>query len=669
MAQDAAAPQNPLAVAGTAVLPSLPLLDFTRTEAAGSLLLNAPADGGASTTLKPPGQSWDVSDYTRLELEVANAGAQALQIRVRALNEGGSDWGNSAINEGFIAARTRKVFNVFLYRPYELREKFPDLKPFVGMSGLPGGLMSHWHTIDAGDVRSLQIEVLASAQPQQLQVFRVTATHPIVPAILQQKGADFFPFVDRFGQYKYLEWPGKVHSEAELVQNAASEARDLAAHAPPEWDRFGGWKNGPRLEATGSFRTLKREGKWWLVDPDGLLFWSHGPNSVGIESAGTRVTGREKFFDALPPRSGITQDAWLQGKKEGSPLDVNFLSWNMARQYGASWQGRNPDLTHRRLRSWGMNTIGNWSNSEIQEQNRTPFTASLWPWSPTLAGDTAWDVFHPDFKANFESGIKGGVEKYARDPWCIGYFIHNEMGWPGSALGFMQSVLAAAPEAHTKREFLKYLQQKTPAIADFNRKTERSFADWDALLASRDSFDLAGVKQDAEAFYERYCDRYFQTCAEALHKFAPGKLYLGARMHVSNPISVRSSARFCDVLSFNLYRSDISGFRPGGEDKPVIASEFHFGALDRGMFGTGLQPASDEQDRADKYRFYVNGALKNPYVVGAHWFAYSTQAVTGRGDGENYEDGLFDITNNPYPELRAALRDVGYKMYETRSRP
>ena len=646
---------------------STTLFDFRHSEKDGHLTLNAPVGKGASVTLQPPDKKWDISDYTRLELEVANTGAQKMQIRVRAMNEGASDWGNSAINTGFLAPGERKVFNLLFPRQYDVREQYPELKPFIGMSGLPGGLLSHWHTIDAKDVRSLQIEIVGGADvPQRLEVFSIRATHPVVPQILREKGANFFPFVDQFGQYKYADWPGKVHSAAELKRNAEAEAKDLKAHpSPASWDRFGGWKTGPQLEATGNFRTAKREGKWWLVDPDGHLFWSHGPNSVGVESAGTRVTGRENFFETLPPRE--LKGVWSQGEKPDSPLDVNFVAWNMERQYGADWQSFNRDLTHQRLHSWGMNTIANWSNTEIQEMNQTPFTASLWPWSPTFGGDTNWDVFHPDFVSNFENGIQGGVEKYATNPWCIGFFIHNEMGWAGSSLGFMSTVLAADPNLYTKIEFIKTLREATPDIAEFNRKTKRDFKDWDALAANRDSFDLSDVKAESETFYERYADRYFETCANALHKYAPGKLYLGARMHVSNPISVRSAAKFCDVLSFNLYRSDISGFRPDNEDKPVIASEFHFGALDRGMFGTGLQSASDQNDRAEKYRFYVTGALQNPYLVGAHWFAYSTQALTGRGDGENYEDGLFDNTNNPYPELRAAVRDVGTQMYQIRA--
>ena len=663
LAQAATAPATTMKIAD-----SITLFDFRNSEKIGHLTLNAPAGEGASVILSPPDKKRDFGDYTRLEFDVANKGAQPMQLRVRADNKNASDGGDSALDTGFLKPGQRKIFNLLIPRQFNVRDRYPELKPFIGMSGLPGGLLSHWHTLDARDVRALQIEIVGGqSEPQQLQVFSIRATHPVVPAILRKKGAAFFPFVDQYGQYRWADWPGKIHSDEQLKANALAEARDLKAHpAPDSWDRFGGWKNGPQLEATGNWNTVKRDEKWWIVDPDGHLFWSHGPNSVGIESAGTRVTGRENFFEKLPPRS--IKGVYNGGDKPDKPLDVNFLAWNMERQYGANWQSFNRDLTHRRLHSWGMNTIGNWSNADIQQMDETPFTASLWPWSPTFDGDSNWDVYHPEFVSNFENDIKSSVEKYTKDPWCIGFFVHNEMSWPGNALGFMTLVMKAEPNVYTKQKFIQTLCAKMPGIADFNKATGQNFADWDAVAANRKGFDLAGVRADAEAFYESYCDLYFKTVADALHKYAPGKLYLGARMNVSNPISVRCAGKFCDVLSFNLYRSDISGFRAEGVDKPIIASEFHFGALDRVTFVTGLQSASYQNDRADKYRFYVEGALQNPYIVGAHWFAYCPQAITGRSDGENYEDGLFDNTNNPYPELRAAVRDVGTRMYQIRSK-
>jgi hypothetical protein len=101
---------------------------------------------------------------------------------------------------------------------------------------------------------------------------------------------------------------------------------------------------------------------------------------------------------------------------------------------------------------------------------------------------------------------------------------------------------------------------------------------------------------------------------------------------------------------------------------PMIIGEFHFGALDRGMFHTGLRKTTDQQDRADKYKSYVQGALHNPYIVGTHWFQYKDQATTGRGDGENYQIGFIDICDKPYPEIVKASREVGYDLYEYRLR-
>ena len=84
------------------------------------------------------------------------------------------------------------------------------------------------------------------------------------------------------------------------------------------------------------------------------------------------------------------------------------------------------------------------------------------------------------------------------------------------------------------------------------------------------------------------------------------------------------------------------------------------------MFHTGLQETENQEDRARAYKNYVTGALRNPYIVGTHWFQYGDQATTGRGDGENYQIGFLDIADTPYEETIQACRDVGYNMYKLR---
>jgi len=119
------------------------------------------------------------------------------------------------------------------------------------------------------------------------------------------------------------------------------------------------------------------------------------------------------------------------------------------------------------------------------------------------------------------------------------------------------------------------------------------------------------------------------------------------------------------VVSYNIYKPGVASFEfNGGADVPLLVGEFHFGALDRGLFHTGLVPVENQQARAEAYRNYVRGALKHPQFVGCHWFQYYDEPTTGRClDEENYQIGFVDIADTPYAETIAACRDVGYSLY------
>ena len=122
------------------------------------------------------------------------------------------------------------------------------------------------------------------------------------------------------------------------------------------------------------------------------------------------------------------------------------------------------------------------------------------------------------------------------------------------------------------------------------------------------------------------------------------------------------------MVSFNFYKFTLDDVvMPKGADKPIIIGEFHMGALDRGLFHTGLRSVLDQDQRAEAYRYYVTSALRIPTVVGAHWFQCYDESTTGRFDGENYQIGFMDICDTPYRETIAAARDVGYKLYDIRA--
>jgi agarase len=53
--------------------------------------------------------------------------------------------------------------------------------------------------------------------------------------------------------------------------------------------------------------------------------------------------------------------------------------------------------------------------------------------------------------------------------------------------------------------------------------------------------------------------------------------------------------------------------------------------------------------------------------VGAHWYTYADQPLTGRDDGENHRIGFVDVTDTPYPEMVNAARRVANDLYLLRA--
>ena len=159
-------------------------------------------------------------------------------------------------------------------------------------------------------------------------------------------------------------------------------------------------------------------------------------------------------------------------------------------------------------------------------------------------------------------------------------------------------------------------------------------------------------------------DLYFKIVREEMRRAAPNKLYLGSRNHTG--LHLAEAAKHCDVVSLNRYTLSAKNIDLNGIDRPVLIGEFHFGALDRGMLHTGLSSAGSQKQKIDNYSYYMHQALKNPLVIGAHWFRYGEQMVTGRKDGENFQVGFLDVCDTPYKEMVKACRDIGDNMYDLR---
>ncbi len=480
----------------------------------------------------------------------------------------------------------------------------------------------------------------------------------------------YIPFIDAYGQFIHRDWPAKVKSDEDYRKQHTAELAELdKAKRPDQWNRFGGWANGPKLSATGNFRVEKVDGKWYFVDPDGNLFFSHGVDVLSNYNDPLRVMpGRENWFETLPAGATTFQ-----------PTEHALRTKYGSEDYRPAYYS----TLARRLEAWGFNSIGNWSRAELIEQGKQPYTLQLTDFNsrmPRIEGSKKkfYDVFDERYISAMKTLLKDQaakspvVQQSLTDPMCIGYFIDNELDFGNRGrMTLVDDILKAPAAQASKIEFSNDLKKQYDSIDKLNTAWNTTHTDWAAFLESTDVPTSDAYRQDAQTFFLKCVDQYFRLCRDAVKTDAPHRLYLGTRFvgtdAVRKPL-YEASKKYCDVLTVNIYAHSIANFPVADfPDMPVLIGEFHFGVIDRGMFNPSLcNVGVDQNDRAIAYTRFMQGALVHPNIVGTHWFQYRDQPLTGRGDGEAYQIGFVDTNDTPYTELCQAALEVGKHMYTYR---
>jgi hypothetical protein len=613
-----------------------------------------------------PNGAWDWQAYAGVAVSLYNPGDEPVPVAMRVDNAGADGTNHCNNASGSVPPRGRIVLG--------LRFNTGAPEKLWGMRGVPSNLpLGQGSVLDASKITAFQVYLPRPQKEFTLHFERAwLVTRESVDTALAM------PFIDRFGQYKHADWPGKLKDEQELAARRDAEAATLAAQsALPGRDTYGGWAEGPTLAATGWFRTEQVDGKWWLVTPEGRLFLSIGVDCVGVGER-TFVEGRRDWFEWLPadneaPFSELYQD--LSGAHSGAdPIGgkgrtFSFYTANVLRKYGPDWQEPWRRNTYARLRAWGFNTIANWSQWDVLENSPMPFVASagIGGVRPVEGGAGYWakmmDPYDPAFPAAVDNAIKG-LRAFSENPLCIGYFVDNELAWEEVRLGVLNSSL----DQPCRQKLIEQLQSKYPSLEALNAAWATTAQSWDTLKPSAPL--NAAATADLDAFVYTFARQYFQTVRDAIRKYAPNQLYLGCRFANDPEPAVRACADIADVVSFNLYSSSAPQDRWTGKEalgKPIIIGEFHFGALDRGMFHTGLVATQSQAERAQTYTRYLQSVADHPALVGCHWFQYIDEPTTGRWfDGENYNIGFLDVTDTPYPELVEAARKVHGELYTRR---
>jgi hypothetical protein len=544
--------------------------------------------------LKPSQGKWDLSRFAWVALNLRNMGTERVTVFCRVDNSGADGQercltSSVSVDPGREALLTVRLHNTAwaLSEPLEL----------IGMRGFP----QYQGKLDPANVTQLLVFVVKPSTNHRFVIDTVHAGGKV--SVLKSEG--IIPLIDEYGQFVHADWPGKIHSPQDLTKQRQAEDQDLIQYAgPSHWNQYGGWTRGPALEATGFFRVHKHQGKWWLVDPAGRLFWSHGIDCVNMGSS-TPISDREHYFTELPDVHSPLGQFYGQGNwaphgyyKDHLPYRTyDFGRANMQRKYSDNAASEFADRTHQRLRSWGLNTIGNWSQRSIHQMRRTPYVGTVNVRCRQIAGSSGYwgrfpDPFDPGFRRNLRAALTSKQGREIGDPWCLGFFVDNELAW-GTDLSLALATLKSPADQPAKQRFVERLTARYESVEKLNQTWGTSHASWQALLDNTTEPDQTRARADLTAFYTHIAERYFGIIREELKRLAPHQLYLGCRFAWVNDRVAQAAARYCDVIAYNRYDYSVRHFKlPQDLDRPVIIGEFHFGALDRGMFHTGLNPVA-----------------------------------------------------------------------------
>ena len=387
----------------------------------------------------------------------------------------------------------------------------------------------------------------------------------------------------------------------------------------------------PTRAGAAPISVAKENDVWWFKDANGKRFLAQSVVHVTFDGDDVLDTGRRPYREAVEA-SGLQKASWAE-------------------------------QTAKRLRTWGFNSAGAWSDGEMNRL--VPYTLALNFQKELKPGkEPIMDVFTPTFEAAANAYAAHACAPHVADERLIGYFSDNELRWGPDWRGKEEllELYLSLPEAapgHVKAE--SFLRSRHPSIEALNDAWHVTALDYEHVPHGRGS----AFEEDVERFAGTVAERYFTVVAAALHAADPAHLFLGARFQTVVPPrdSILRAAAAADVVSINVYGFDPTELTERAytlAGRPVLVSEFAFRADDSGLpnsKGAGPRVVS-QRERGAAFAHFVSRLMALPEAVGYQWFQWSDEPKEGRKGGENSNYGLVTIENEPYGPFITAITAI-----------
>jgi agarase len=492
----------------------------------------------SSGVLVKPSSPWKIDQFKEfvLAFEAYNPSDKTVNLIVNVTGTSGKTQRRSVgIGAGKTGTYYFELAGKNLYTDTGLRDVPPSFKSNAHKMILRGGFVKEDYT----NVQALKFYMDSAIHVTKIVIDNIR----IVPSPEIDVNS-LVKIVDKFGQRADRDYSLKVSSEDELRAVAQAELAQLSVSTvPKERSKFGGWKYGPKLKATGYFRTEKVDGKWSLVDPEGYLFFSSGianirmsntstftgvdfkddsvryvdPNDVTPEDS-QGISGdysdarktqyiankqRHDMFEWLPDYDDkLAKHYGYRRSAHKGPMPhgevFSFYQANLERRYGEKVRGSYltqwRDTTVDRMLDWGFTSTGNWVDPVFYQNKRLPYFANGWiigDFKKVSSGFDYWgampDPFDPEFvkRANITTQVI--AKEVLNNPWCVGVFIDNEMSWGGEGApirryGIVLDALSRiANDSPTKAAFVAHLKSKYQTTVKLSHAWQRDLASWKEL--------------------------------------------------------------------------------------------------------------------------------------------------------------------------------------------
>jgi hypothetical protein len=376
-------------------------------------------------------------------------------------------------------------------------------------------------------------------------------------------------------------------------------------------------------------------GRWSLVTPEGKPWWSMG----------VCCTNPGATWDNFQP---------------SNPGYAGHRLFPTSKDWVAD--------TQNRLRSWNFNSLAGWSEVDLFQKHggdqRLPYFVVLHlgayyraPWD---------DMFSKEFEAAASKAAKDQIEKLRDDPYLVGYFTDNELGWWDDTL--FSHYLAMPPKAPGRRRLISVLKNVYKgSFTELKKDWKTSLNTFEELEKGGDLKLLPGSKgmRAVNAWTKEIATHYYSSVRRMVKKHDSKRLILGDRYAQFWELPIIESAKpYVDVISTNYGADWFDGSLSryfldtlhAVTGKPVMIGEFYMNAM-QNQSGNGnsikaFPIVETQEERASGTAKYLQELAARPYVVGAHWFQFYDHPPQGRaGDKEDNNMGLVDTLGRPYPLL------------------